>query len=165
MPRLWSSRWPQRWLTASGRFSDVETGHPRYADIEYAASQGWSVRYDDCTFRPPLVIPEHQIASVVARVFPDGATRADMATFLRGGEERLVRVPQHPLVLQPGRTRRRRPSSAGGLGVTADGIWGRGTEPRGWTNAPLTSIVNSPPAQAFCRRLAGPSNRHCSARP
>ena len=44
-------------LAAAGRFSDVETSHPRSADIEYAASQGWFVGYDDGTFRPDVVIP------------------------------------------------------------------------------------------------------------
>ncbi len=115
-------------LAAAGRFSDVQTSHPRYADIEYAASQGWFVGYDDGTFRPDSVIPEHQIATVVARVFPDGATRADMATFLRGGEERLAAFLNIPWFCSPDARAGDIRAVQEGLGVTADGVWGRGTQ-------------------------------------
>ena len=126
-------------LAAGGRFSDVETSHPRYGDIEYAASRGWFVGYDDGTFRPDSVIPEHQIAAVVARVFPGGATRADMATFLRGGEERLSAFLNIPWFCSPDARAGDVRAVQEGLGVTADGVWGRGTE-AAWVDQCATYI-------------------------
>ena len=115
-------------FAATGRFSDVEPNHPRYADIEYAATKGWFAGYDDGTFRPDSVIPEHQIAIVVARAFPDGATRADMATFLRGGEERLTAFLNIPWFCSPDARADDTRAVQRALGVADDGIWGKGTQ-------------------------------------
>lgn len=115
-------------LATGGQFSDVEPDHPQYSDIEFAASHGWFVGYDDGTFRPDSVMPSHQVAAVVARAFPEGASRADMATFLRGGAERLAIVQDVPWFCsrdaRSGDIRRIQE----GLGVVADGVWGRATE-------------------------------------
>ena len=67
------------------RFSDVPATSPAHADITYACRQGWFSGYPDGSFRPDRSVPAHQLATVVGRAFAVGSTRADMATFLRGG--------------------------------------------------------------------------------
>ena len=94
-------RWWWLWLAAAGlaaavsplgaqdgtdcRFFDVPQSSPQQADIVYACQQGWFEGYPDDTFRPSREVPQHQIAAVVNRAFPAGSTRADLASFLRGG--------------------------------------------------------------------------------
>ena len=78
---------------AATRFSDVDETHVQYRDIEYAVEQGWFFGYEDGTFKPDRSIPAHQLTTVIGRAFPEGATRADLATFLRGGSERLAALP------------------------------------------------------------------------
>ena len=67
------------------RFPDVPDTDTAHADIIYACRQGWFSGYPDGSFRPDRPVPAHQLATVVARAFAAGSTRADMATFLRGG--------------------------------------------------------------------------------
>ena len=67
------------------RFSDALATSPAYSDITYACRQGWFTGYPDGSFRPDSPVPAHQIVTVVGRAFPAGATRGDMAAFLRGG--------------------------------------------------------------------------------
>ena len=67
------------------RFPDVPATSPAHADITYACRQGWFSGYPDGSFRPDRPVPAHQLATVVGRAFAAGSTRADMATFLRGG--------------------------------------------------------------------------------
>lgn len=67
----------------SCQFADVPESSG--SDVVYACQQGWFQGYPDGTFQPNRRIPQHQIATVINRVFPTGSTRADMATFLRGG--------------------------------------------------------------------------------
>ena len=67
------------------RFSDVPQSSPQQADIVYACQQGWFQGYPGGTFRPDREVPQNQIATVINRAFPTGSTRADLATFLRGG--------------------------------------------------------------------------------
>ena len=94
-------RWWWLWLAAAGlaavvsplgaqdgtdcRFSDVPQSSPQQADIVYACQQGWFEGYPDGTFRPDREVPQHQIATVVSRAFPAGSSRADLASFLWGG--------------------------------------------------------------------------------
>lgn len=78
---------------AATKFSDVDQTHPQYRDIEFAVEQGWFQGYGDGTFRPDRAITDKQIAIVIKRAFPDGASRADLATFLRGGAQRLAALP------------------------------------------------------------------------
>ena len=94
-------RWWLLWLAAAGlaaavsplgaqdgtdcRFSDVPQSSPQQADILYACQQGWFEGYPDDTFRPDREVPQRQIATVVSRAFPAGSSRADLATFLLGG--------------------------------------------------------------------------------
>ena len=66
-------------------FSDVPQSSPQQADIVYACQQGWFQGYPGGTFRPSREVPQNQITVVVSRAFPTGSTRADLATFLRGG--------------------------------------------------------------------------------
>ena len=77
---------------AASSFSDVASGHPQRDDIEYASDQGWFRGYPDGTFKPDKAITQSQIATVLSRAFPTGSTRADLATFLRGGFDRLDEV-------------------------------------------------------------------------
>lgn len=67
------------------RFSDVPQSSPQQADIVYACQQGWFEGYPDGAFHPNREVPQHQIAAVVSRAFPAGSSRADLASFLRGG--------------------------------------------------------------------------------
>ena len=94
-------QWWLLWLAAAGlaaaisplgaqegtgcRFSDVPQSSPQQADIVYACQQEWFEGYPDGTFRPDREVPQHQIAAVINRAFPTGSTRADLASFLRGG--------------------------------------------------------------------------------
>ena len=66
-------------------FSDVPQSSSQQADIVYACQQGWFQGYPGGTFSPDREVPQNQIATVVSRAFPAGSTRADLATFLRGG--------------------------------------------------------------------------------
>ena len=70
-------------------FPDVREDHPRRTDILYAVAQNWFQGYEDGTFRPDQQVPSHQLARVVERAFPDGATRGELATFMRAGVEAL----------------------------------------------------------------------------
>lgn len=80
-------------VAASSSFSDLTNDHPQLNDIEHAVEQRWFQGYGDGTFKPDQVITQQQIVTVIGRAFPDGSTRADMATFLRGGFERLNAMP------------------------------------------------------------------------
>ena len=67
------------------QFSDVTTEHPMYVGIRIAEEEGWFAGYPDGTLRPDDTISADQIASVVERLYPDGATRAEVANFLASG--------------------------------------------------------------------------------
>jgi len=73
----------------SADFDDVAESHPQSGDIAYAVEQGWFRGYPDGTFRPDRTITPNQIAMVASRAFPDGSTRADLATFMRRGSQAL----------------------------------------------------------------------------
>ena len=77
---------------ASGHsgFSDVPAGHERRADIEYAAARGWLQGYEDGAFQPGRTVAADQISSVISGAFPEGATRADLATYVRAGSEAIA---------------------------------------------------------------------------
>ena len=94
-------RWWWLWLAAVGlaaavsplgaqdgtgcRFSDVPQSSPQQANIIYACQQEWFEGYPDGTFRPDQGVSQEQIAAVINRAFPTGSTRADLASFLQGG--------------------------------------------------------------------------------
>lgn len=80
-------------VAASSSFSDLPYSHPQRSDIEHAVEQGWFQGYGDDTFKPNRAITQTQIATVISRALAEGSTRADLATFLRGGAERLAAVP------------------------------------------------------------------------
>ena len=75
-------------------FTDVDYFHPQAWDIKYAADYGWFEGYPDGTFRPDRAVSDQQLAAVVRRAFPDGASRADLASFMRAGSRALGRVNQ-----------------------------------------------------------------------
>ena len=76
-------------VLAVAGFRDLGTVHPNYDDIQFAVDKGWFQGYDDGTFRPDRVVSDDHLTRVIRRAFPNGATRAELATFLRGGYERL----------------------------------------------------------------------------
>ena len=71
-------------------FSDVPDDHPQADDIAYAVEQGWFQGYPDGTFKPDRALATHQAVTVFGRAFPDGVSRADLATILRAGETALT---------------------------------------------------------------------------
>lgn len=67
-------------------FNDVPSDHRSSADIDFAVDAGWFTGYPDGTFKPDQILTQTQLVKVIARSFhEDGITRADMATFMRGG--------------------------------------------------------------------------------
>ena len=75
---------------AATKFSDLDEAHPQYDDIAYAVEQGWFVGYPDGTFKPDRKLTTHQAVTVFGRAFPEGVSRADLASILKAGEERLA---------------------------------------------------------------------------
>ena len=80
---------------AATRFPDVPSDHPRSADIQFVAAQSpaWFGGYKDGEFKPERVITAAQMATVIGRAFPEGMTRAEFASFLRGGAARVATTP------------------------------------------------------------------------
>ena len=76
--------------TGHSGFSDVPEDHERRADIEYAVARGWFQSYEDGTFQPGRTVDGDQIAAVISGAFPEGATRADLATYVRAGSEAIA---------------------------------------------------------------------------
>ena len=74
-------------------FTDVPASHPQRDAILFAVEQGWFRGYPDGTFRPDRAVPDHQLATVVRRAFPEGAGRADLAAFIRAGARALPAPP------------------------------------------------------------------------
>lgn len=75
---------------AATTFTDLDETHPQYDDIAYAVEQGWFAGYPDGTFRPDRRLTTRQAVTVFERAFPQGVSRADLASILRAGEERLT---------------------------------------------------------------------------
>ena len=75
-------------------FTDIDYFHPQAWDIKYATDYGWFQGYPDGTFRPDRAVADHQLAAVVRRAFPEGASRAHLASFIREGSRALGRVNQ-----------------------------------------------------------------------
>ena len=78
---------------ANDWFTDVPADHTQADDIQYAVDQGWFQGYEDGTFRPDNRLTTYQVVTVFERAFPDGPTRADLATILRAGKEQLDDMP------------------------------------------------------------------------
>lgn len=83
------------------KFSDVTKEHRLYNGIRIAEIEGWFAGYPDGTLKPDQVITANQIAAVVQRLYPDGATRAEVANFLAAGS---IGVIQKNLVLETNET-------------------------------------------------------------
>ena len=77
-------------------FSDIPEGHEQQEAIEYAVRNGWFRGYPNGTFRPDRAITVEQITTVMQRAFPEGATRADMATFMQAGYQALGEIYDSP---------------------------------------------------------------------
>ena len=78
-------------------FTDVTKDHRLYVGIRIAENEGWFKGYGDGTLRPDETITAAQIAKVVDRLYPDGATRAEVANFLAAGS---IGVLQKNLVVE-----------------------------------------------------------------
>ena len=76
-------------IATATRFPDVPADHPRHDDIEFVVEQGWFVGRVNGSFSPGARITPSQIATVIERAFPEGMTRAEFASFLRGGNWRV----------------------------------------------------------------------------
>ena len=74
-------------------FWDVPSGHLRADDISYVSEQGWFRGYEDRSFRPDEQITPEQMLKTIVRMTPSGMTRAEFASFLRGGHERRTQPP------------------------------------------------------------------------
>ena len=75
------------------RFPDVGVDNPRFHDIDQVAAAGWFVGRDNGSYSPASPITAEQIKKVLDRVYGRQLTRAEFASFLIGGYER-VRDPQ-----------------------------------------------------------------------
>lgn len=75
---------------AATTFTDLDESHPQYYDIAYAVDQGWFVGYPDGTFKPDRRLTTEQAVTVFGRAFPEGVSRADLASILKAGEQRLA---------------------------------------------------------------------------
>lgn len=62
---------------------------PSAADIGFVGQAGWLVGKPNGDYDPEGMITAAQISNVIGRVFPDGMTRAEFASFLRGGQRRI----------------------------------------------------------------------------
>ena len=71
-------------------FSDVPDDRPHADDIAYSVEQGWFQGYSNGTFKPDRALSTNQALTVFGRAFPDGVSRADLATILRSGEAALT---------------------------------------------------------------------------
>lgn len=78
-------------------FTDLPADHDFYAGARVAEAEGWFVGNTDGTLRPDQTITAQQIASVVERVFADGATRGEVATFLAEG---TIALRQHAIDIE-----------------------------------------------------------------
>lgn len=82
--------------TAAPTFSDFppaegNRAHERvFESVGYAAARGWFLGYPDGTFRPERLISAAQIAAVVGRAYAGGVSRAEMAAFVRHGNQAVV---------------------------------------------------------------------------
>ena len=76
-------------VMATSHFTDVPSDHPNRADIGTVAGWGGYSGYPDGTFRPDRRITAEQMATVLGRVFPDGMTRGEFASFMVGGKARM----------------------------------------------------------------------------
>jgi len=72
-------------LDKETQFSDVDDSHPHYKGIRLAEAHDVYAGYPDGSLRPNEVISRQQIATLVERRFPTGATRGEVASFMAGG--------------------------------------------------------------------------------
>ena len=79
------------------RFSDVEGAHPFYAGVRVAEHYEWMLGYPDGTLRPDEEVTAKQLAAMVERIYPDGMTRAEAATYLAEGS---IALQQHSIAVE-----------------------------------------------------------------
>ena len=78
-------------------FTDLPKNHPFYAGVRVSEAEGWFAGYPDGRLKPDEKISSDQIATVTGRLFPDGATRAEVATFLAEGS---IALRQHAIDIE-----------------------------------------------------------------
>ena len=91
-------------VMATSHFTDVPSDHPNRADIGTVAGWGGYSGYPDGTFRPDRRITAEQMATVLGRVFPDGMTRGEFASFMVGGKARRDGIRVTDTTLAPAST-------------------------------------------------------------
>lgn len=79
------------------RFSDVNGSHPFYAGMRVAEHYEWMLGYPDGTLRPDEQVSAKQLASMVERIYSDGMTRAEAATYLAEGS---IALQQHSVAVE-----------------------------------------------------------------
>lgn len=78
-------------MAASQRFPDVGPGDPHYDDIEFVAERGYFQGRANGSFSPGAPIDATAMARVLERL-PDEMTRAQFASFIVGGLQRMRRM-------------------------------------------------------------------------
>lgn len=78
-------------LAQGSRFPDMRADNPHYEDIEWVSSpaRGYFGGYQDGTFRPDRAITPEQMAKVLSRLPDSPMTRAEFASFIVGGLQRM----------------------------------------------------------------------------
>lgn len=76
--------------TNPNSFPDVADDHPQLTDIDNGAAKKLLLGYPDGNFRPGRAVTASQTAKVLNRLFPEGASRADLAAFMKAGNRALL---------------------------------------------------------------------------
>lgn len=78
-------------LAQGSRFPDVGSGDLHYEDIEWVSSpaRGYFGGYENGRFRPDRAITPEQMAKVLSRLPDSPMTRAEFASFIVGGLQRM----------------------------------------------------------------------------
>ena len=78
-------------LAQGERFPDVNADNPHYEDIEWVAKpvRGYFGGYPDGSFKPDRTITPAQMERVLRRAFSNGMSRAEFASFIVGGIQRM----------------------------------------------------------------------------
>ena len=74
---------------AQSAYRDVPDGHPRASDIDVATALGAFQGGTDGSFNPDGRITTRQMERVLSRLYPEGITRAEFASFVVAGNKVL----------------------------------------------------------------------------
>ncbi len=130
---------------ATGGFSDVPDDHLQAADIARAVELGWYAGYPDGTFKPDRLLSTDQAVTVFGRAFPDGVSRADLATILVGGTFRLNNLRTSSTTTPAGQSSSNAPQEVGTwTGFEGEGVdgafYGYWVDAISYTDSHLVSV-------------------------